>query len=166
MIRIPLTQGEFALIDDADFEQVNKYGWFAHKCGHRFYANRSFYRDRQKITESMHRMILGLRPDQATDHINGDSLDNRRTNLRIATLSQNQHNRKPNKESASKYKGVSRTCGNSSWRAQIRIKGEKMHLGSFLIEEEAAQAYDEAALKYFGEFALTNKMINERMTDG
>jgi hypothetical protein len=94
-----------------------------------------------------------------TDHINHNGLDNRKTNLRICTTSQNAQNRPKDTRNISGYKGVgrcmSRGC-NYEWRAEIKINGKKIHLGLFHSPEKAALAYDKAARNLFGEFALTN----------
>jgi len=90
------------------------------------------------------------------DHINGDGLDNRRANLRLATPSQNNCN-KPGFNKSSKYKGVSRTdLKKKQWRAVIHYNNEMIHLGRFCNEVAAAKAYDKAAKKYHGEFAYLN----------
>lgn len=103
----------------------------------------------------MHRLILDAPKGMQVDHINGNGLNNRRENIRLCTHEQNSYNQqKP--YGSSKYKGVCRKRG--KWDAQIRASGKIIWLGSFATEDEAANAYDEAALKHFGEFAFTNKM--------
>lgn len=90
------------------------------------------------------------------DHINGDTLDNRRSNLRLCTVSGNNHNRMKSKNNTSGYKGVSWLKQNQKWRAYIKVNSKDKHLGCYLDKEDAARAYDKAAKEYFGEFARLN----------
>jgi AP2 domain/HNH endonuclease len=90
------------------------------------------------------------------DHINGNGLDNRRTNLRPATSAENARNRRSQRGSSSPYKGVSWIRSRRNWRANLRVGDRLIHLGSYTDPADAARAYDAAALKYFGEFARLN----------
>ena len=91
-----------------------------------------------------------------TDHINGNPLDNRRVNLRECTHQQNMHNRKKNKNSKSRYKGVWWEKDARKWRAAIRLDNKRYHIGYFHDERAAALAYDKKAIEFFGEFARLN----------
>jgi len=103
----------------------------------------------------MHRLIMGATERQVVDHINGDGLDNRRSNLRFCTTAENSRNSKKYTRSAtSKLKGVCRV--DRGWRAQIMHMYKKYNLGTFATEEAAAHAYDAAARRLFGEFARCN----------
>jgi hypothetical protein len=105
----------------------------------------------------MHRQLLGLTdPSEQVDHRNHDGLDNRRENLRPCTNQQNQHNQRKRAGCTSRYKGVHWDFRNGSWRAAIKAEGRTIHLGRFQDEDDAARAYDDAARRLFGEFALTN----------
>jgi hypothetical protein len=103
----------------------------------------------------MHHFILGVK-GVIVDHINGNGLDNRKSNLRICTHKQNCRSSRKRKKSVSKYKGVHWCRKTKKWVAQIGLDGRTKHLGYFKIEKNAALAYDRAAVKYFGEFALLN----------
>jgi hypothetical protein len=158
MKRIPLTQGQFALVDDDDFERVNQYKWQAQWSPHThsFSAVRRDYKDDPKRVE-MNRFILNAPPDKKVDHRNRDRLDNRKENLRACTSSQNNANAGKYRNSASRFKGVTLDKRTSRWRARIQIDGKSITLGTYITEEEAARVYDAKARKLFGEFACTNE---------
>ena len=157
MKKIPLTQGKFAIVDDADFEWLSQWKWCARPDRRNWYAMRRVWKNGKSVTIWMHRQILNTPPGKETDHINSDGLDNRRCNLRMCTTSQNSGNaRKCHKPTTSKYKGVYWNRIAYKWHVQIGQKGKRVHLGYFDSEIEAAQVYDRAALKYFGEFANIN----------
>lgn len=158
MKQIPLTQGQFALVDDEDFEELNKFKWQANKSLHTYYAVRSFTISKNKrIDIKMHRQILGLTNGKIKcDHIDLNGLNNQRYNLREATHIQNMMNRKSKINSTSQYKGVRWKKDSEKWVAAIYAKGKQMHLGYFTDEIEAAKAYDEMAKLHFGEFAWLN----------
>ena len=151
MKQIELTQGQYAIVDDADYDWLNQSKWCAKRN-----RNGDFYAIRSYI--SMARQILGLKygdPRQA-DHIDHNTLDNRQDNLRICTRQENAKNRKKQANTSSQYKGVSWHKIAKKWKAQIRINGKDKHLGLFKIEEDAALAYDATALHEFREFANLN----------
>lgn len=105
----------------------------------------------------MHRVILGI-TDRSThvDHINHDGLDNRRENIRSGTHQQNHFNRRGNRDSSSRFKGVFFCSSQRKWTAAIKKDGQRTYLGRFANEEDAARAYDEAAREMFGEHAYLN----------
>jgi len=104
----------------------------------------------------MHRLIMDPPRGYVVDHINGDGLDNRRANLRLATHAQNGRNRRKIKKGISKYKGVSWEESTGKWRALIHVDRKKISLGCYKDEVTAAKVYDKAAKKYHGEFARLN----------
>ena len=144
---MPLTRGVVAIVDESDYEWLNHWKWTA-------FANRDsgFYAARTGGI-MMHRVILNAPVDMQVDHYNGNTLDNRRTNLRLATHSENQHNCRPNRIATSPYKGV--CWDGTKWRVAIG-RGVGSFLGRFTDEQEAARTYDAAACERFGEFAWLN----------
>ncbi|MBG9769668.1 hypothetical protein ABD75_11005 [Bacillus vallismortis] len=99
--------------------------------------------------------------DQVVDHRNHDTLDNRRANLRLCSIGENNRNRKYSKHNTSEYKGVGWHKTNGRYRARIKFNGKSIHLGYFKTEIEAAEAYNKAAIKFHGEFAEINKLIQK-----
>lgn len=163
MKEIKLTKGKVALIDDGDYERVSQHNWQASRSlskpswrPRKWYAVRRIWLPELKTKETLflHRFLLNPPDHLEVDHINGDSLDCRRSNMRLATPAQNRMNRGPQINSASGYKGVCQR--GSRWEAQIRVNGKKLNLGCFSTPTEAARIYDQAARKHFGEFAYIN----------
>lgn len=152
---IPLTQGQVAIIDDEDWPIVKEYKWHTNKIADIYYAASTIRKESGKQTVLfMHRLLMG-EPKMLIDHKNGDGLDNRKENLRVASCKQNAMNQKSN-GGASKYKGVTFHKRDKYWQASIVIDGSLKYLGSFKNEEEAAKAYNKAAVEHFGEFARLN----------
>lgn len=152
-LEVPLTQGLVALVDAKDYERVMAAGTRqTHRSKRSAYAQRTVYSPGGgKRTLFMHTFLTGW---TRVDHRNGDGLDNRRENLREATAQQNSANRQRNLNNASGFKGVG--LDGRRWRARIQVAGSPRHLGFFDTPEEAAKAYDDAALDLFGEFARPN----------
>lgn len=162
MKRIKLTQGKFAIVDDADFEWLNRHKWYACKSCNTFYVARSSPIVNGKRTIIlMHREILGLGlgDKRQGDHKNHHGLDNRRDNLRIATCSQNHQNEVPRRNFSSAFKGVSWRKRHDKWQAKIQVNGKIKYLGCFDSETEAARVYNRAAKELFGEFARLNQVL-------
>jgi hypothetical protein len=152
---IPLTQGQNAIVDAADYEWLNQWPWYADWGGRKknFYVQR--FQGRKVIR--MHRFILGCKKrSEHGDHINGNTLDNRRANLRKCTVTQNNRNMRLPQHNTSGFKGVSWEKRRGQWETYITIKNKKKHLGYFSSREDGARAYDKAAKKHFGKFALLN----------
>ena len=140
---IPLTQGRHAIVDDEDYDWLMTWKWFAKNNKGRFYAATNDYNPgrRQRVV-SMHRMLLVYPCVNVVDHINGDSLDNQKENLRIVTNRQNCNNRKS--LGTSNYPGVSWNTKNRRWYAFIQLEGKQVFLGSFKDELKAYLAYCKA----------------------
>ena len=158
MKTIHLSQGQVALVDDADYDILNKSAWHAYKSKNTYYAVRRLRGNGKDTTQRMHRFLLDPKPDEQVDHKNGNGLDNQRHNLRTCSCQQNTRNRRKYRGN-SKYKGVS--CESKPWRAQITVNGGVILLGRFTTEIEAALAYNVAAKQHFGEFAVLNTISRE-----
>lgn len=145
-----------ALVDDADFERLRLYRWFIQDRlrYQTVYVRRFTSQKGKSTTYSLHREVTGAKRGEIVDHINGDGLDNRRGNLRLATVGQNRANSRKIKIGHSKYKGV--TVRKGFWNGVIRYGGKTHHLGTFATEEDAARAYDKRAFELHGEFAKLN----------
>lgn len=155
MVKIDLGNNQFALVDYEDYEYLNELKWHIYKNGNHLYAKSSFYVNKKQKNILMHRLIL--EPNgKCIDHINGNGLDNRKCNLRICERHQNALNRKKNINNSSGFKGVSWFKAAKKWRAQIQYKKIVYYLGSYEKRIDAARAYNEAAIKFHGEFANLN----------
>jgi len=143
--------GRATLVDDEDFDRLSQYKWYLKvDKGMEYVAS-------TVGAVKMHRIIMGQPAGMVVDHINHDTLDNRKCNLRVCTRAENSQNGKA-RHNRSGYKGVTKVGGRSKrWLAQIMVDGKKHILGRYLDPKEAAKVYDEAAEKLHGEFALTNR---------
>ena len=159
MKEIQLTQGKVALVDDEDYEYLNKFKWNAYECGNTFYARRSITVSKNKQTVIyMHRFIMKPNKAMVIDHLDGNPLNNQKNNLRICTHAENMRNRKKNVNNKSGYKGVSLDKNLNKFRCKLYMNGKTIQIGYFINPIDAARAYNEAALKYHGEFANLNKI--------
>lgn len=145
-------------VDDADFERFRDYKWTAANVhGYWIAVRKAKLGDGRRTTIMLHREILHAGSDLQVDHINGDTLNNTRSNLRLCLQSENKRNRKkPSTGVTSKYKGVSLWRGR--WKAQITSHGTTHYLGLFKTEAEAAKAYNEAAEELHANFARKNRV--------
>lgn len=172
-VRIPLLSrkypGLYAIVDESDAEFVRQWEWLPlvspRKNKTRITAVLSGSH-KGAVSQYMHRVLLGVSdPRIQVDHINLDTLDNRRSNLRIVTNQQNAFNQAP-RRGTSRFKGVCWHKSVGKWNAQIGHNGRVRSLGVFESEIDAARAYDEAALRLFGEFARTNESMGLLVPDG
>lgn len=155
MKKIKLTKGYETLVDDEDFDYLNQWQWY---FGHGYAVRTQNNYPNKPYQVRMHRVILGTPEGMDSDHINRNRLDNRRSNLRVASRSQNGANTFVEKSNKSGYKGVSWKKSNHKWCTQITFSGKTIHLGLFVNIKEAAKAYNEAARKYHGNFAVLNNI--------
>jgi len=159
MKKIPLTQEKFALVDDEDYNRLMEMTWHAwyNKNGDSFYAHHSVYnKGKNPSIVRMHRYILGV-VDKGinVDHIDGDTLNNQKYNLRVCESHQNTTNMQGLKSNnTTGYRGVSEYFYGSrkKWTAGVSKKGKRIRLGYFDSPEEAARAFDKAAREIYGEF--------------
>lgn len=142
-----------ALVDDEDYEFLSRFRWYCTHEKNCYYAV-SFSRiDGYPVPLRMHRLLLRASVGMMVDHIDCNGLNNQRSNLRLATHAQNSRNRRPNK--GRQYKGVRKTR-NNTYEAVISHNGRRIYLGTFNNSHDAATAYNNAAVKYFGRFAKIN----------
>lgn len=152
--KVPLTKGQFAIIDVEDLDIVKDFYWQAslNKAANIFYAHRGAkHGDSENFGRQMHRIIMKAPKHMIVDHINHNGLDNRRCNLRFATPSENTTNRRTAKNTKSGLKGA--YAVHNRWYSRIVVEGKDTYLGMFETAEEAHTAYCEAALKHHKEFA-------------
>lgn len=157
MKEIKLTQNKVALVDDEDYEFLSKFNWYAGKGSTTFYAKRSETNNGKKIVIKMHHQIMG---GKWIDHVDHNGLNNQRSNLRFCTRSQNGMNQRKQKNTSSIYKGVYFHKSTGKWMSRININGNRIHLGMFDSELDAAIVYNENAIKLFKEFASINVIPN------
>lgn len=154
-MKIKLTQDKYAIVDDEDFEYLNQWKWY-YRRNHKKddgYAIRGKWNNNKQNMDNirMHRVILGAPKNKKIDHVNGNSLDNRKSNLRYATNTQNIQNSKIRKDNSTGFKGVHKK--GKKYQARITINKKLILLGYFYDKVAAGNAYKLAANKYFGEFA-------------
>lgn len=153
---IPLTQGQFAMVDDEDYEGVAQFKWYAKRYPRTWYAMRGTGKDvnGSVIILRMHHFILGSR--NMVDHRDHDGLNNQKFNLRHCTQAQNLQNTIAPRNNKSGYKGVYQHSNGKAWIANISSGDKCKYLGIFYDPVEAAKAYDRAAIEKWGEFANPN----------
>ena len=153
-MELVLKSGDVLRFDAEDAALILPYEWSVYK-------NRTRHGKAKCVVTitTLHRLLMDAKPGVIVDHINGDPLDNRKCNLRLATRTQNAQNQGSHR-GTSRFKGVSWARGRKSrpWVACIYADGKKRNLGYFATEEEAAKVYNDAAIKYFGEFAWLNEL--------
>lgn len=142
---IELTQGYRAIVDADDYDELAKYKWH--------YAHGYAVRTASPKEIRMHRVVINAPEGKEVDHINRNRLDNRKTNLRLATRSQNQANRALLRNNTSGYKGVNYIRATGKWAARIKVNGRVTHLGTFINKEDAYEAFKKKALAIHKEYA-------------
>lgn len=156
MKTIGLNNGKFAMVDDEDYIFLSQWKWQAKKHRNTYYAVRTIHVKRKSVGVIwMHRVINKTPTGLVTDHIDRNGLNNQKSNLRTSSISENNRN-SMYKNGTSKYKGVG--FKGNKWRARISVNKKQIHLGVFKSQEDAAIAYNNAAIKYHGEFAYLNEI--------
>ena len=172
-IIIESKHGTFTVLYDAeDHDKVSAYRWRVQKDSstkHKFYVKTHIphpdggwycspngHKRRRRTILQIHRLIMDAPKGMDVDHINGNPLDNRKSNLRICSRAENLRNRGANKNNTSGYKGVSWHKRNKKWACQIKHNYKKIHVGNYATPEEAARAYDKKAKELHGEYAYLN----------
>lgn len=155
---IPLSQGYSAIVDAADHEWLSQWKWKLNPQKNTNYVQRKGPRNHYaRDTFMLHRVIMDAPKHLRVDHIDGNGLNNSRSNLRLCTHSENMRNRRADRNSTSKFVGVSLRSDKKKWVAQITTpQMGHIHLGCYSNEEDAARAYDAAARLHFGAFANPN----------
>lgn len=157
MKKIKLTRGQSVMVDDEDYNRMNKWEWFAEKQHDRYYASRVFLIGGLRIKVKMANLIMDVPKGKICNYIDTNRLNLQKSNLRVCTQAQNLQNQQvQHKCKSSIFKGVSYLKGRNRWQAYIKVNGKDVHLGTFKIEMNAALAYDDASRKYYGEFARPN----------
>lgn len=165
MKSIELSKGMVAFVDDEDYEWLNQWKWTLadRPSSNLKYARRNIYIP-FRSSEMMHRVILGITDRRVqVDHIDRNGLNNQRSNLRMATQSQNNANRKLKPSPISGYLGVAPNNSKiNPWRAVIRKDRKKYNIGQYPNKEQAALAYNVMAKRLYGEFATFNNLCAQR----
>lgn len=155
--QVKLNNGQLVLVDLEDFDSLKTHKWYLDHKGYAVrHEKKDEYCNRARKIIKMHRFIMRSKDGESIDHINRNPLDNRKSNLRTATNSQNQANSRLLKSNTTGYRGVIKYNQKKAWGAQINIQGKRIFKGMFNTKEEAALKYNELAKKYFGEFANLN----------
>jgi hypothetical protein len=160
--RITLRSGDEVLIDEVDEYLINSYTWTRSDDG---YAIHNYTARGSSKAMYMHRLIMKAKVGEIVDHIDGNRLNNKRSNLRVVSVSQNSQNSYQKYKSTSMFKGVSWDSRLKKWRVDIRVKGRKRFLGKFEDVLDAALAYDVAALEFYGNDAMTNETYLKRILE-
>ena len=156
MKKIKLTQGQFALVDDWNYDWLNQFKWFAVKGKYTYYAVRAIRINGKRKTIWMHREIMKTPEGMEVDHKDHNPLNCQEYNMRNCTHQQNLCNRQKYKGCSSKFIGVTWAKHANKWKVAIQFNRKQIHLGLFVSETEAAKAYNKAGKELFKEFVVPN----------
>lgn len=152
---IPLTQGKFSIVDDKDYDFLMQWKWYFNKNGNYAERTTSEKKNGRKTSIKMHINIMGGSAF-LIDHIDGNTLNNQKSNLRYCSYAENARNQRKRLGTSSRYKGIYWVTKRSKWHCRIMINYKYICIGYFDCEKEAAQAYNKAAIIYHGDFAKLN----------
>ena len=155
LARIPLSGGHVAVIDAADLPRIEAHTWSALLTKGKVYARRTIRIDGKQRTELLHRVVMDAPPEVNVDHEDGDGLNCRRSNLRLATQAQNALNTKLRSDNKAGFKGVRKHSQCNKFQASIAVGGKRRHLGLFDTAVQAHAAYCAASVELHGEFRRT-----------
>ena len=155
MEQITLSQGQVTMVDDEDYDYLNQWKWYF--CKGYAYRNSS-RKNPPRRSLRMHRIILNAKDGEIVDHISGNRLDNRRSNLRFVNGSQSNWNAGLNSRNKSGFKGVSLNKKSGKWVANIHLYNRQIYLGRYDSKKEAAVIYNKKAKELFGEYARLNNI--------
>lgn len=158
MKKIPLTQNQFALVDDEDYEYIRQWEWYAYRNKNEctWYAGRNSGKSPHQRRIQMHRAIINVPSNVVVDHWDRNGLNNQKYNLRPCTKAQNRQNSKKRTNNTSGYIGVTWRSDSKTWKSQIRVNGILISKSGFSDVKDAARYYNEMASFYFGDFAVLN----------
>lgn len=157
MKKIILSKGQTAIVNDDDYEYLSKMSWHTLKNKTTYYACHGERFGKKMKSILMHRLIMKTPKGMETDHMDGNGLNNQKSNLRVCTISENRRNQTRKKlNCSSKFKGVSWNSAQKIWVANLQVDNKHVWLGRHHNEIDAAKAYDNAAREYFKEFACLN----------
>jgi hypothetical protein len=154
-----------AVVDAEDYDRLSQYYWYMVDNGWQYARRKEVGPDGTWHDVRMHHDVLSVEPGCLIDHINGNGLDNRRSNLRPCTHAENSRNSRKHRSLTSQYKGVSWSVSHNRWQVFIRSGGSNQHLGNFKSEIDAALAYNKAAMALHGEFACLNEITEVSNAD-
>lgn len=152
---IELLHGLRTLVDDRDFRSLSSHKWYVSRNGYVYRPTERHENGKAiKSADYLHRVVMGAPSGMVVDHINGNKLDNRKSNLKVVTQSENNMNAKMTSRNTSGIRGVSWSKHYQRWVPRIAVRGKEIYLGRYKTKEEAARVYEQASREYHGEYSF------------